>query len=120
MKISEIDKNAWLLYFLPVCIGIFVAFLTSLILHHTVFNFNYHLSNDMAGITIAFWVEIVARPIVAGISGVIALGVISRHFKKTAKIFSLKKRNVGIVLLLTLLGNLILTIVQLYFGLYGF
>ena len=113
MKISKFDKNAWLLYFLPISIALFMAFILSFLLHNTVFIFNPESRNDMDGLIAVFWVEILIRPVVAGVLGLIASGLISRFF-------SSKKGRAGLVLFLTLFGNLILTVVQLYFGLYGF
>mgnify|MGYP006935344304 CR=1 FL=1 len=115
MKISKINKNAWLLYFLPISIALFMAFLISLVLHHTIFYIGPLPYNDMAGIINVFKVEVLIRPVVAGGFGLIASGLVS-------KIFSSEKScaGLGLVLLLTLLGNLILTVVQFYFGLYGF
>ena len=117
--IMKFFKSTHYLIFLSTCTGIVVAFVLSLLIHHNIFQIENTLTNDMGGITIVFWVEGLIRPIIAITSGLLTLYTMSNKVEKGYEKTS-QKKFLSIVFALTLIGNIVLTVVQLNFGWYFF
>jgi chromate transport protein ChrA len=75
--------------------------------------------NDMAGLIVVFWLEGIVRPMVAGFVCIIFLTIARYIIKKSTKTMLLGHKPIILILISTLVINLIITAVQLNYGLYG-